>query len=245
MQPLQIKQSVGEGCTNNPDDVKAVKQRMVLIGIMPCGVEIDIRGVYASFLNDLRMKMNIIDEETLKCIKKVQRHFMIKPDGKILVGGQTHKFLNTWKKKSINKGVDLSVGRLQEAWNWVSPLLPEGSFCNSGYRSEEKQRQLLHDFYKITYKENIISKYGQNEYDRVNKDILANEQDVLKMVRGVGQKIAAPGKSPHQKGKAIDIGGPYDKKQSEIVKLVAAAHPDLFNGTVLIERNGCVHFEIK
>jgi hypothetical protein len=65
-------------------------------------------------------------------------------------------------------------------------------------------------------------------------------------VHGVGQQIAAPGKSMHQRGKAIDVGGPdaIDQAQVDIIKLVARAHPDLFSGKVLKERNGCVHFEI-
>lgn len=67
------------------------------------------------------------------------------------------------------------------------------------------------------------------------------------MVRGVGQAIAAPGKSMHQQGKAVDIGGPstIDQKQVEIIAMVARAHATLFSGKILRERNGCVHFEIR
>jgi hypothetical protein len=65
------------------------------------------------------------------------------------------------------------------------------------------------------------------------------------MVRGMGQQIAAPGSSMHQKAKAVDVGGPDDAKQVEVIKLVAAAHSDLFTGKVLKERNGCVHFEVR
>ena len=78
----------------------------------------------------------------------------------------------------------------------------------------------------------------------MNADLLANEAKVLTMVRGVGQYIAAPGKSAHQLGKAIDVGGPSDNKQVEIIRLVWRAHPRLFSGRVLKEKNGCVHFEI-
>ncbi len=67
------------------------------------------------------------------------------------------------------------------------------------------------------------------------------------MVRAIGQAIAAPGRSMHQKGKAFDIGGPssIDMEQVRVAKMVAGANPDIFSGKVLHERNGCVHVEIK
>lgn len=103
------------------------------------------------------------------------------------------------------------------------------------------------NFFLNTYRVQIIAKYGQQQYDAVKANLLANETKVLEMVRGVGQAIAAPGASMHQRGKAIDIGGPsaIDNKQVEVVKLVARAHSDLLSGKVLKERNGCVHFEIR
>jgi LAS superfamily LD-carboxypeptidase LdcB len=129
----------------------------------------------------------------------------------------------------------------------VSPLLPEGSYCSSGYRSAAEQRAILHKFYRDKFSAEIIAKYSRETYDEVAKDLEANEERVLDMVRGVGQAIAAPGASMHQKSKAVDIGGPpnIDDKQVQVVKLVAHAHPDVFSGFVLKERNGCVHFEIR
>ena len=128
----------------------------------------------------------------------------------------------------------------------MDPLLPEGSYCSSGYRSAEDQRRILHNFFLNTFKIQIIGKYGQQAYGSARSNLAANESKILEMVHGVGQAIAAPGSSMHQKGKAIDIGGPstIDNKQVEVVQLVAKAHPDLLSGKVLKERNGCVHFEI-
>lgn len=93
----------------------------------------------------------------------------------------------------------------------------------------------------------IVAKYGQPAFDAAAKDLEKNEDDVLAMVRGVGQLIAKPGSSPHQRGKAIDIGGPasIDAQQVAVVKLVARANPGLLSGKVLRERNGCVHFELR
>lgn len=230
MYPLTISKPVGKGCPNSPNDVKAVVQALVQIG-----------KIAPKYLSN-----GIFDDVVEKGINDTQRHWMLRPDGIISVGGRTQKFLQSWKIKPISPGVQLP-GRLMMAWDWVNPILPDGSYCSSGFRSAEEQRRILQKFFKIDYKTQIIAKYSQKTYDEVSKDLLANEQKVLDMVRGVGQAIAPPGKSAHQLGKAIDIGGPaaIDQRQVEIVTLVARAHPDLLSGKILRERNGCVHFEIR
>ena len=228
MSALYITKAVGKNCPNLPQDVKTVAERLMNIGKIP-------RGVYnGSF-----------DQTILNGIIFTQRHWMKAPDGIISVGGKTHRFLESWRIKSISPGVQLP-GRLKEAWDIVNPLLPEGSYCSSGFRSAETQRAILHKFFLKTFRQQIIAKYTRRSYDAVSVDLIANEQKVLDMVRGVGQAIAAPGKSAHQKGKAIDMGGPsiIDQRQVEIIKLVSRAHPNLFSGKILKERNGCVHFEI-
>jgi len=209
-------------------DVIAVHKRLMEIGKIPC---------YENY--------GRIDEIIIEGIMDVQRHFMRDPDGIMSIRGKTLEFLNSWKIKRIDTNVKLP-GKLKEAWDLVNPLLPEGSYCSSGYRSAEDQRRILHNFYHGKYRSKIIDKYGQKIYNEVDKDLIKNEKKVLEMVRSAGQLIAPPGSSKHQIGKAIDIGGPaqIDKKQVEIVKLVAKAHSDLYSGKVLLERNGCVHFEI-
>lgn len=225
---LVIKQAVGKNAPNHKDDVLSIQKRLNEID-KGCVVS---NGVFSS--------------TTLEAIMEIQKHFMLRPDGVISPAGKTLAFMDKWKKKPVDAGVDLR-GNLQKAWDLVSPLLPTGSVCKSGYRSAEDQRRILRNFYTMTYRSAIIQKYGQEAYDEVGKDLLKNETQVLEMVRGVGQAISTPGKSPHQKGKAIDVGGPstIDKEQVRIIKLVAAANPTLLTGTVLLERNGCVHFEIR
>jgi hypothetical protein len=190
--------------------------------------------------------MESINERLIMGIASVQDHFMMRPDGIISNGSQTHSFICKWKIKPVGKDVSLRGG-LQTAWDLVNPLLPNGSYCSSGFRSIEHQRRILHDFYRNTWKSQIIKKYGQEAYSTVLADLEKNEAQVLKMVKGVGQAIAAPGKSKHQQGKALDIGGPpsIDQRQYDIVTLVARANPAIFSGVVLKERNGCVHFEIR
>jgi hypothetical protein len=226
---VAISQGVGRNASNRPADVRTIHKCLMDIGKIPC---------YAS--------NGLIDDQIIKGIDSVQRHFLIQPDQVVSPGGMTLGYLSRWQEKPVSPGVQLP-GLLREAWNWVNPLLPEGSYCSSGFRSADEQRRILHKFYTTTYRAQIIAKYTQKTYDSVGVDLAANEQKVLEMVRGVGQAIAAPGASMHQRGKAVDIGGPprIDQKQVEIVKIVARAHPALFSGKVLLERNGCVHFEIR
>lgn len=229
MVPLLLSSAVGKNSPNKPNDVKALHQRLMDIGKIPC---------YPS--------NGAMDDAIMRGILAVQRHFLAQPDGVISVGGRTHAFLNTWTVKRVGTGVQLP-GKLKDAWELVSPLLPEKSYCSSGFRSPEDQRRILHAFFLTQFRAEIIRKYGQQRYDAAKADLRANESAVLEMVRGVGQQIAAPGKSKHQQGKAIDIGGPnvIDQKQVEVVKLVARANPTVLSGVVLQERNGCVHFEVR
>ena len=224
-----IHQAVGSNAPNRPADVRAVHRCLMDIGKIPC---------YTS--------NGQIDDQIIKGIDSVQRHFMTRPDQVVSPGGMTLGYLSRWQDKPVSPGVQLP-GQLREAWNWVNPLLPQGSYCSSGFRSADEQRRILHKFYTTTYRAQIIAKYTQKTYDAVGADLAAHEQKVLAMVRGVGQAIAAPGASMHQRGKAVDVGGPpsIDQRQVDIVRIVARAHPALFNGKVLLERNGCVHFEIR
>lgn len=156
------------------------------------------------------------------------------------------RFLRAWKIKPVSPGVNLNLGKLQRGWDLVNPLLPEGSYCSSGYRTADQQRRILYKFFQVKYKDEITQVYGKKKYDDVSRDLLKNEASVLEMVRGVGQDIAAPGTSMHQRGRAIDVGGPnhLDNEQIRIITLVARANPNILTGKVLKERNGCVHFEV-
>lgn len=96
------------------------------------------------------------------------------------------------------------------------------------------------------YESEIVASIGQAEYAAISKDLVANEDRVLELVRGTGQDIAAPGSSQHQRGKAADIGGPSPARRAEVTRMVARANPQVFiPGRVRLETNGCVHFEIR
>lgn len=230
MANLKIRRAVGKGCPNEPKDVKAVHKSLMEAGIIPC------------FVNN-----GDLDDRTYKGILDVQSRFMKKPDGVISVGKTTNRFLSEWKDKPISTKARLP-GRLRVAWDLVSPLLPAGSYCTSGYRSADDQRRVLHQLYRgRKLKPKIVQLYGQAKYDAIKSNLAKNEKEVLAMVRATGQKIATPGRSKHQFKKAIDVGGAgeaLDKRQVAVIRMVARANPGLFSGTVIKERNGCVHFEL-
>jgi hypothetical protein len=197
-------------------------------------------------------KNDLIIEDVLMGIFDVQSHFMLVPDLVISPNRRTNTFLSYWSKKPVSSKAYLTTPQLKKAWSLVDPLLPQGSRCTSAFRSPTHQRKILHYFFKNKYKQKIIAKNGQSKYDEIAKKIASSPDSystdtaVLKVVRGTGQAIARPGRSAHQRGLAIDIGGPsaIDKIQVSIVRMVAKANPSVLSGKVLRERNGCVHFEL-
>lgn len=224
---LLLRSGVGKGQPNLPEDLKTVYDKLIEVGFMECGIP---EGK---------------SPELLAAIGRFQACYMTSPDFVISPGGQMAKFLGNWSIKPVKSGVQLP-GALKTAWDFVNPFLPPGSSCTSGYRSADEQRAILHRFYQTDFRSQIVLKYGQKEYDRVGQNLRQNESEVLAMVRGVGQQIAAPGSSKHQQGKAIDVGGPsaIDNEQVRVIKMIARANPSMLTGVVLKERNGCVHFEI-
>lgn len=244
MGKIRIGRSVGKGCPNANSDVEAVQRRLKDLGKF----EGDIDGTCG--------------QPTLDAIAQVQRIFMCNPDLVISPGGETLRVLSDWGARPIGKDVQLP-GPLTSVWEMLSPLLPPGSHCTSGYRTIEEQRNILYRFYR-TRKQKILAyflandKTGGKESDKLSSasekyesllekvDDIESEDEVLAAVRGSGQKIAKPGKSAHQRGLALDIGGPssIDQLQVAVARRVAKANPHLLSGRVLLEDNGCVHVEI-
>lgn len=225
---LRLDRAVGRNCPNTAGDIRSVAVALMEIDKIPRSYQIN--GSYGDVLD--------------KAIVSTQHHWMRNPDAVISPGGATQTYIQSWSVKSIDAGVELTRD-LRAAWDLVSPLLPRGSRCTSGYRSAEKQRQILHSFFLSKYKAEILKKIGQAEYSELSKNLLAKEARVLELVRGCGQAIAAPGQSKHQQGKAVDMTGPSIQRIVDTTKVVARANPDIFTGKVIKERNGCVHFEIR
>lgn len=255
MGALQISGTVGVGGSNAPDDVLRVVQQFQRLGLLVSPVDLLLgptdwlAGKPAGLFDAPWLGTGVagVSFATLELsIRRFQRRFTMRPTGLLLPGDQTCRFLAAYVQKPIAPGVMLP-GALRVAWDLVNPLLPAGSYCTSGYRSAEAQRAILHRMFLHTWRAAIATQYDPRRIEAATRDLLGKEEDVLTMVRGVGQAIARPGGSMHQRAKAIDIGGPdrIDAEQVRVVKLVAAAHPHLLSGKVLKERNGCVHFELR
>ena len=140
---LKIGQPVGINQSNQSQDVISVARALVHIGKIPL--------TYIS--------KGEFDNTILMGITDTQSHWMAKPDGVITCSGRTIEFIRNWSIKPIDGNV-LLPGRLREAWNIVNPLLPAGSKCTSGYRDASQQRRILHDFFRVTVKADIIKEYS-------------------------------------------------------------------------------------
>ena len=225
---LRLDRAVGRNCPNTAGDIRSLTVALMEIDKIPRSYRIS----------------EAYDDALDRALVSTQHHWMLNPDAVVTPGGLAQTYIQTWSVKKVDDGVELTR-ELRAAWDLVNPLLPQGSRCTSGYRSAEKQRQLLHNFFLKKYRSEILAKIGQTEYDSLSKNLLANEARVLDLVHGCKQAIAAPGKSKHQQGKAVDMTGPSITRIVETTKVVARANPQIFTGKVIKERNGCVHFEIR
>lgn len=227
---MTLHKPVGIGCPNLKADVVALQRRLIQIKksrqTTPSGE---------------------LDDETIAAIVSLQRHFMRGPDGVVSPGGVTVKWLNVWKPKAIKPEARMTNAKLREAWALVSPLLPTGSYCSSGYRTKEKQREILHEYFFEKKRAEILAMCGKAEYDALTANPVAKEHRVVELVRAVGIHIAAPGRSQHERFKAIDIGGgaSLQNAQAAVIRMVAKANPKILSGYIKVESEQCVHFELK
>ena len=264
--PLTLSGSVGRPGANRPADVQAVQAKLRAIrqastreGIplhstsyvprvrRPVPFAIEMFGVpnHAPGFgtNGQNGRADALDETTLEWIRQFQSLFLRLPDGVIQPGGVTAKLLSSWSISPIDTGVQWQ-GVLKTAWLMVSPLLPAQSRCTSAYRSAEEQKQIIDRMFLATYVLELKVKLGARYTAIVAMTGDARYAAMVSELRGIGQQVALPGRSPHQKGKAFDIGGPNDAEQVKICTMVAHANASLFSGRILKERNGCVHVEV-
>jgi hypothetical protein len=247
---LGLTGSVGAGGANREADVLAIQ------GCLQEIREMSFRGGIALRRPDFagggsrseisRAPTGVCDDITIDWIKDFQSLFLRLPDGVVEPDGQTQKLIARWAISPIDGGVQWH-GNLRQAWNMLSPLLPVGSRCTSAYRSADDQRRIIDDMFTKKYATELRNRMGARHAETVKATGDGRYQTMVKELRALGQAVALPGHSPHQRGKAIDIGGPstIDNEQVRIAKLVAQANPGLFSGKILKERNGCVHVELK
>ena len=263
-----LTDSVGLEGANKPVDVKKVKSRLKELAYPVNDESEQITS------DDIKaIKFFQIAYTKIETVEDTANPQMVRfPDGLISKGMATERnlFGSSAKKydlpikgskkmiaddcqKKINSAKEadkVKWDKIAKVWAAVSQYLPSGSSMTSGYRSADEQRTLLYNFYNIKYKDRIIKKFTKSEwqkyYDLEGSNNADADAEILQMVRACGQKIAAPGTSPHQKGIAIDIGGTGDEKQCRALLWCYVYQPDGITITkVLPEVNGCVHFEFK
>ena len=268
MTPLILSGSVGDrGTDNKPADVLAVRSRLAAIrqaseqeGIplngtgyikRPVAFAMELAGPpsYPSrFGGGSQFGLTTtLDEALVEWIRQFQSLFMKFPDGIVQPGGVTAKFLSNWRVSPISTDVEWQ-GNLKTAWLMVSPLLPTGSYCSSGFRSPEKQKRIMDDYFLKEFARELKSKLGKR-YDEIVA--MTGDQRYVSMapeLKAIDQPVALPGRSLHGRGKAFDIGKgsngeEFRNEQMKICRMVAGANSRLFSGRIIKERK-CVHVEI-
>jgi D-alanyl-D-alanine carboxypeptidase len=266
--PFVLGGSVGgKGATNKPSDVATVHAKLLAIresstregiplhgiqyipwprkmpGLAALAMQVAGASTHSGANGNSPAEPNGLDDVTLDWIVQFQSLFMRAPDGLVVPGGTTAKFLAGWSVSAIEPGV-VWQGRLKEAWLRVSPLLPPQSRCTSAYRSADDQKRIIDRMFLTTYAVELRGRLGARYAAIVALTGDVRYASMVTELRAIGQAVAMPGRSPHQRGKAFDIGGPSDAEQVRVCRMVAAANSMLFSGRVLRERNGCVHVEI-
>lgn len=229
--PLTLTATVGQGGPNRPADVKAIQNRLNLIGIQ-CGPE------------DGRFSPKVTSG-----IASFQRRFMVAPTGVIEPHDDTYRFLCNWTAKRVNDDVVFKGQTLRDAWELVSPLLPPGSRLTSAYRSQKAQRDLvLKTYLDTSYKARILHQAGKDAYDKAlaafqgakgGLDQLAAEKRMVALLNDVGRRIGDSGSSLHCRGQALDIGGEASMEgRKRVFEKVARANPNVFSGLMKEEGDG-------
>ena len=126
-------------------------------------------------------------------------------------------------------------------WQALKLYLPFGTKLTSCRRPPQAQL----DF--------IVRKARAKGYRFDKTPVLHDEsswQGALKFVRGLGYKVAAPGRSMHQRGLAYDLSGPdLSAIEKGVRKAAADRRITLVHGSpsaILREpQNHCVHVEIE
>lgn len=262
----ELTSSVGLKGVNNPVDIKNVKKKLKALGY-----PIDIMDEKCE--PETIKAIQFYQVELMDIASKVKGYEAPSfPDGLILKGSTAEKrlfgsdapkytFYSKGSVKAVAQEVQTKItdangslkktwDTLQSKWNFISVYLPNDSIWTSGYRSSEDQRSLLQKWYNEKYKTQIIAKYSEKEWKKYNEmqgvDDAKADPEMVKMIKGAAkQLIAVPGRSAHEKGLALDVGGTPDVEQVKALLWMSVALDDVVITKILPERNGCIHFEYK
>jgi hypothetical protein len=263
-----LTDSVGENGKNNYEDVMLVQKRLRELGypgkdeVGKCGPEI-IKAIKFFQVFNCALKMDYykfdgrIDPkgktEKLLFSKQPEKYKEIEKTGEKDIKATVQESI-----KNAKSGTDETIKgywiKIENVWKEVGPYLPVGSELTSGYRDAAEQRIQLYNKYHI-FKGKIEPVYGKDIWEKNDKKAKENldesERDKLdiemhnQICEAVSHKeVALPGKSLHQKGRAIDVGGTSDRLE----RIRALAYYLIkFENTAFVSavnnETNCVHFE--
>jgi hypothetical protein len=263
-----LTDSVGENGKNNSEDVMLVQKRLRELGypgkdaVGQCGVE-TIKAVkfFQVFNCSLKMDYYKFDGRIDPKGKTEEKLFSKQPEKYKEIEKGDEKDIQADVKDSIQKakdGTDEIVKgyweKIVKVWKEVGPYLPKNSILSSGYRDPAAQREQLRKKY-VAFKDDIISTYDNDTWvknvakmeeklsdsDLENFDVELHTQ-ICKVKSS--REVALPGKSPHQKGRAIDVAGASDRLERiralgfYLIKFENTAFVSAINN-----ETNCVHFE--
>ena len=249
-----LRNSVGRGGANQPDDVLLVQQRLTARGLDPGPVD------------------GACGPRTLAAILEFQQAMKFGHDGRIDRDGPTEKLLFSSTERvappkenkpqgqhgqapapqqqqgagehqhdvtkpvpsngleRIEPGVKLTAP-ITAAWKVLMPYLPRSAMMTSGLRTDQDQANIINRF------------YAENGGP-------ASIKDVERRREWLGHKgfiIARVGSSPHRTGLAFDISGaPLGEIQAAIIR----CHDDKrgefhFLDTIIERANNCIHVNLS
>ena len=202
-----------EGEAITPDDIKAIKFFQIFnassfhLGVLDIDGRIDAGGkTEKALFGNAAKKYEAPSKGEIKLLKDT---------------------IETAKKKdeaSTSEEAKAGWRVVMDAWKILSPYLPEGTIMTSGYRSKEKQRTELYERFKDA---KLLDKYvsefksaGEKDPRSTYNDCIAKidnkaketedtlstiDKKIHKPVEKYTGDIALPGKSAHERGKAVDI----------------------------------------
>ncbi len=263
-----LTDSVGENGKNNYEDVMLVQKRLRELGypgkdeVGKCGPEI-IKAIKFFQVFNCALKMNYYkfdgridpkgDTEKKLFSKQPETYKEIKKAGEKDIAAAVQESI-----RNAKSGTDETIKgywiKIENVWKEVGPYLPDGSELASGYRDSAAQRVQLHKKY-ISFEDDIVSTYDRDTWEKnvakMNEKLPESELDKFDIelhtqickVKG-NREVALPGKSLHQHGRAIDVGGTSDRLERiralgfYLIKFENTAFVSAVNN-----ETNCVHFE--
>lgn len=246
--PGGLTASVGRGGANNADEVGRVQQRLAEIGVSPGAVDRKVGPRTIGAIESAQRALGMKQADGLVEPGKRTERGLFGTEGALLgvvevkaddeastTSADTSTRERVVPTKPI-KGTPLPVkagvtmtSYLTQMSAVIQPYVPRGTRVSSGVRSTEKQRQILRGLWaKHRGPASITDEVAQ-----------------CRWLSARGVKVAPPGRSNHEKGRAIDLSGAALGAIDAAVHRAKAEHPDAGIVKTLIEtKQNCVHVDL-